>query len=303
MVLERTTRAILRGRHQRLKASPLTVRQHGSTRHGLSLSDRPGSIRRHALGEHERSFTIASFFSPHAPYHVPQKFLDLYDRDELPLPALTPLEQENQEAIGLSDDQLREIKHGYFAAISEVDFHVGRILTTLNELGRTDRTLIMFVSDHGEWLGDHLRLSKGYPGDDAVSRVPLIAALPGGISGHHESQIVEAVDVAPTILEALGVPVPTDMQGRSLLSVLQGKPFDGTDIAVTEHEGWRSIRTPHHRYVISADGTEQLWEVSHDPSSETEVTVDRDEILASHRKLFITHLLNSERTLPRQWAY
>jgi arylsulfatase A-like enzyme len=256
-----------------------------------------------SLSDHERSFTIASFFSPHAPYHVPRKFLDLYERDELPLPKLTHAERARQDASGLGDDQLREIRHGYYAAISEVDFHVGRILSTLEELGRTDRTLVLFVSDHGEWLGDHLRLSKGYPADDAVSRVPLIAAFPGGAHGQRESRIVEALDVAPTVLDALGVPVPTDMQGTSLLPALRGNTIQGPEIAVTEHHGWRSVRTPHHRYVISSDGTEQLWDVSQDPSNEAEVAVDRDALLAARRKDLITRMLNAERTLPREWPY
>ena len=84
--------------------------------------------------------------------------------------------------------------------ITEVDHHVGRILKRLDELGLSENTVVVFTSDHGEWLGDHLRFGKGPPGDDSVARVPLIIRYPHGIEscGRLEEGIVEALDVAPT---------------------------------------------------------------------------------------------------------
>lgn len=155
-----------------------------------------------SLGDGEATFTVASFFSPHAPYYVPEQFLELYERDQLPLPQLTADERLAQGSCGLSDDKIRTIRHGYFAAISEVDHHIGRILAALGQLGRADNTIVVFLSDHGEWLGDHLRLAKGYPADDPVSRVPLIFRWPAGIEspGRTVSTVVEALDVMPTLL-------------------------------------------------------------------------------------------------------
>lgn len=258
-----------------------------------------------SLGADQRSLTVASFFSPHPPFHIPQEFLDMYVREELPLPALTPAELQTQASGGQSDAQIRAVRHGYYAAISEVDHHIGRILAVLDELGRTERTLIVFVSDHGEWLGDHLRFAKGYPADDAVSRVPLIMAWPEGVEGRGRtvSTIVEALDVVPTILDALGVPKPTTLQGRSLQSELRRVPATREEIGITEHHGWRSVRTPGHRYVVHADGREHLWDVGVDPSSEEEVVEHRNSLLAEHRKLLIERTLSVERPLPRTWAY
>ncbi|GAA3640993.1 sulfatase-like hydrolase/transferase [Microbacterium awajiense] len=259
-----------------------------------------------SLSPHERSFTIASFFSPHAPYHVPQRFLDLYDLESLPLPALTDSEREHQASTGLTDERLREIRHGYFAAISEVDHQVGRILAELDRSGRAASTLVVFTSDHGEWLGDHLRLSKGFPADDAVSRVPLIVSAPDHPAAQRENQIVEAVDIAPTVLTALGVPVPPTMQGRSLLPLVHGTGTPasrGPQIAITEHLGWRSIRTPDYRYVITRDGSEHLWDLSSNPLNEVEVDVDRASLLAEHRRRLVQRTLEVEQPLPRTWAY
>ena len=64
--------------------------------------------------------------------------------------------------------------------ITELDDHVGQILDALDASGKRDNTIIVFTSDHGEWLGEHLQFGKGYPAHDAVSRVPLIVSAPGG---------------------------------------------------------------------------------------------------------------------------
>jgi arylsulfatase A-like enzyme len=258
------------------------------------------------LGAHERSLTIASFFAPHSPFHVPQRFLDLYDASTLPLPALTAAEQVAQREAGITDDQLRAIRRGYFAAISEVDHHVGRILDAVDARGRRDDTLVVFVADHGDWLGDHLRFAKGYPADDPVSRVPLIMSWPAGASqpGRVSSTIVEAVDVLPTILDTLGVPVPTTAQGRSLHRLLTtGDDVREPEVALTEHLGWRSMRTREHRYVIRTDGTEHLWRVVDDPMGEDEVVDDRESIVAAHRKTLLQRMLAIESALPRTWPY
>ena len=93
--------------------------------------------------------------------------------------------------------------------VSEVDHHVGRILDRLDALGIADNTIVVFTSDHGEWLGEHLRYGKGYPGHDAVTRVPLLMRWPGGArAGGHCSRIVEALDVVPTLLEAAAIQRP-----------------------------------------------------------------------------------------------
>ena len=71
-----------------------------------------------------------------------------------------------------------------------------------NASGKRDDTIIIFTSDHGEWLGEHLRYGKGYPAHDAASRVPLIIDAPGMSSGQTRADIVESVDILPTLLEA-----------------------------------------------------------------------------------------------------
>ncbi|MEP7334095.1 MAG: sulfatase-like hydrolase/transferase [Terracoccus sp.] len=255
------------------------------------------------------SFCIANFFSPHPPFYVPQQYLDLYDPAEMPLPALDAAEIEAQRGGLLTDDRLRAIRHGYYASISECDHHMGRILAGLRQLGREEHTLVVLLSDHGEWLGDHLRLSKGYPADDPVSRVPLIIRWPAGIlePGRRMTDIVELLDLAPTILEASGIPVPPTVQGRSLMPALKGQPLDRTAVALTEHEHWTSVRTPQHHYVLHADGRELLWDLIEDPTEHVELTAQGgrgvDLALAGIRHLLLTRQLEARRALPRTYPY
>ena len=89
---------------------------------------------------------------------VPQKYLDLYDAEQISLPdfpdhinAQRPQAPEAQ----FSDAQLRRARRGYYAIISEVDYYVGKILGSLEANGKRNNTIVVFTSDHGEWLGDH----------------------------------------------------------------------------------------------------------------------------------------------------
>jgi len=264
-----------------------------------------------ALPSGQPSMCIANFFAPHPPFYVPQRFLDLYDPAELPLPALDADERAKQPNTQLTNERLRAIKHGYFAAISELDHHIGRILDGLKALGRGDRTIVVLVSDHGEWLGDHLRLAKGYPADDPVSRVPLVMRWPAGAAGpgRRVEDIVELIDIVPTVLEAVGIPVPPDVQGQSLLPALLGEPLSRLDIAITEHERWTSVRSSTHHYVVHDDGRELLWDMVEDPTEHHELTQATNpgpSVMAAlnrHRHLLLQRQLQARRELPRTYPY
>ena len=250
---------------------------------------------------------IAGFYSPHAPWVAPQRFLDLYDRDALPLPDYPPEVEAVRVERGFSDERLRSARHGYYAMISEVDYHVGRILAMLEARGLAEDTIVIFTSDHGEWLGDHLRFAKGYPGDDPVSRTPLIVRWPAGIAapGRTASQIVEAVDILPTLLEAAGVQIPPSLQGQSLLSLLEDQPTDDGRAALMEFSGWKNLRTANFRYLVHADGREMLWDLRLDPGEYFDVAGEPAYAaeLAEHRRLMLQKLVEIERPLARVWPY
>jgi len=259
---------------------------------------------------------IAGFYSPHSPWVAPQEYLDQYDPATLAIPDV-PVRQPvsgdernpDSEDAASGDDELRGATHGYYAMVSEVDHHVGRILDRLDELGIAERTMVIFTSDHGEWLGKYGRYGKGHPADDAVSRVPLIVRVPGhGARTGTVETIVEAVDVLPTILDCAAIQIPPAVQGRSLRPLLDGKGVEDPGrpgSALTEHRGWKTLRTGKFRYLIEESGREYLFDLTTDPD-EMENVADRPAYapaLGELRHQLLQRLIARERPRPRSWTY
>ncbi len=255
----------------------------------------------------ERHLCIGGFYSPHSPWVAPQEFLDLYDPAKLSLPEF-PEEINAKRSEGhFSDDELRSARHGYYAIVSEVDHHVGRILACLDELGLRENTIVIFTSDHGEWLGEHLMYGKGYPGLDCVSRVPFIVRWPRGIAapGRAVSGLVEAVDVVPSLLEWCGIPVPPRLQGRAMPIGPDLPPGKTRDSVLIEMEGWKALRTERFHYTLRADGVETLRDLGEDPSAYRDLADDPAcaDTLAGLRRELARRLIERERPRPLTWCY
>lgn len=127
------------------------------------------------------------------------------------------------ESVGGARDAWT-LQAAYYAMIKLIDDQLGRMLDALDETGQRENTLIIFMSDHGEMLGDHGLIQKGCRFYEGLVRVPLIFVLPEQVqAGLQSDALVELTDIAPTLLELAGVPVPDWMQGRSLLPILTGR--------------------------------------------------------------------------------
>lgn len=177
---------------------------------------------------------IANFFDPHHGFGAPPEYESIYDPDLLPAPVTTPDELSTKPAIyseasarsyagrsrgygECSAAELRQIKASYYAMVTLVDAEVGRILQVLDEQGLADDTLVIFTSDHGELLGDHQMLLKGPMMFDCSVKVPLLVRWPARVAGGQMVEdLVEWIDLAPTLLAAAGAELAT-VQGRSLL--------------------------------------------------------------------------------------
>ncbi|MCC7492969.1 MAG: sulfatase-like hydrolase/transferase [Fimbriimonadaceae bacterium] len=246
---------------------------------------------------------IAGFYSPHSPWVAPQRWLEAYDPARLRLPSFPP-EVEARRGGDFDDHHLRGARQGYYAMVSEVDAQVGRILATLEQQGLAEETLVVFTSDHGDWLGEHLRYGKGYPGDDGCTRVPLLLRWPGGgQAGSVVDHLVEHVDVLPTLLQAAAVQPPPSCQGRPLQDLLAGGAARGS--ALCEHHGWKSLRTATHRYLVHADGRELLYDLSAEWGDYRDVAADPGQAaaLSEHRGRLAVRLLQQEQPLERTWPY
>jgi len=264
---------------------------------------------------------IAGFYSPHSPWVAPQEYLDLYDPDDLSIPDFPPEIEEEREEIAkradhddptaetFTDEEIRDVRRGYYAMISEVDHHVGRILDRLEELGIAEETLVIFTSDHGDWLGDFLRYGKGWPCQDPVVRVPFIARWPEAIEepGRTVHDMVEAVDLVPTILDAAGIQTPPGLPGESLLPAVEGTggPDRGTESALIEDERGKVLRTDGYRYLLYEDGGEELYDLDAEYGPYRDVSEDRPEVLSEHRYRLARRLteidIGSQR--PLDYAY
>ena len=208
---------------------------------------------------------------------------------------------------GLTDEHLLQAKRGYLAMVSEVDHHIGVVLDHLDAVGMTDRTTVVFTSDHGEFLGEHLRWGKSYPVPDCVSRVPLIFAGAGvERRGEIERDIVEAIDIVPTLLAIGGLPLPPQLEGTSRFAMLQGEASDtGPGDALTEDASFKTLRTQTHRYILHADGREELFDLPAEFGEYRDIAPleSSRNTLAALRHRLLQRLFAKERPLPRTWPY
>jgi arylsulfatase A-like enzyme len=251
-----------------------------------------GYVRRHA---HELFFAIAGFYAPHAPLNPPQRFVDMYDPAEMPPPAMREGEGER---FGLSVDEWKRVAAFYYALVSHVDDQVGRIISALEETGQRDNTLVIFTSDHGEHLGDHGQIGKGAPGYDSAARVPLVLSYPARFEDLQVRQeLIEGVDVVPTILDYCGIQTPPVMQGRSFRPLLEEEQYEERTSAFIEHKfpfrsAWKTIRTRRYKYCVSAARKELLFDLENDPDELNDVSGD-----PAHREA----LCDARRELLDRW--
>jgi arylsulfatase A-like enzyme len=134
------------------------------------------------------------------------------------------------------------VKANYYAMIEQIDFQIGRIVDALHVSEQLENTVILFHSDHGELLGDHGLVLKGCRFFDGLVRVPMIWSWPARLRRGLESKaLVELIDVAPTLLEIADVPPSRTMEGRSLLSLLEGRVDPHFHKLCVVSEFWDSI--------------------------------------------------------------
>jgi arylsulfatase A-like enzyme len=138
----------------------------------------------------------------------------------------------------LDPDDVRYLRDLYDATIAQVDRAMGRILRYLDERSDGDRTIVVITSDHGEEFYEHGGTGHGFTFFEEQLRVPLLIRLPGGPSGLVVHSRLGLVDLLPTLLELLDLPIPEDVQGESMLSSLWGAPSaDRTVFAEASHVG------------------------------------------------------------------
>lgn len=173
----------------------------------------------------------------------------------------------------------------YLRAVASVDDNTGRVLDYLDEAGLAENTIVVYASDQGWYLGEHGWFDKRWMYEESL-RMPLLVRWPGTAApGTESAAMVSNVDLAETFLDAAGVPVPGDMQGRSLVPLLRGEPpgdwRESFYYHYYEYPGWHDVarhygvRTARHKliYFYTLDEWE-LYDLEKDPDELTSVYDD-----------------------------
>ena len=249
-------------------------------------------------------FVIAGFYAPHAPLNPPERFVKMYEQDLLPLPFM---DAENSDVpwtgMDLTDDHWRMIKAYYYALISHVDDQIGNILQALEDKALLDNTIVIFTSDHGEHLGDHGLIQKGPPGLDSCVHVPLIFSCPSLFKPQRVADLIEAVDIAPTVLELCGIQVPPFFQGRSFYQRLAMGDYQPRTSVYIEYKdpfrsSWKTVRTHAFKYSRFRQGSDEaavgelLYDLEQDPHEQCNVAGE---------KRYQTALEKMRNTLLARW--
>ncbi|MCC9609501.1 sulfatase [Blastopirellula sp. JC732] len=185
----------------------------------------------------EPFFLAVGFVKPHLPFNAPKKYWDMYDPAKIELAAnpfppknVTPYslttwgEMRVYEGIpkkgDLTEDQARQLKHGYYASVSFTDANVGKLLDELDKLKLTDDTIVVLWGDHGWKLGEHNCWCK-HTNFENDANAPLIIRAPGQKSpGAKSEALVEFVDIYPTLCELADLSLPERLEGTSAAPLL-----------------------------------------------------------------------------------
>ena len=258
----------------------------------------------------EPFFVRCDFWGPHAPYNIPEPYAHLYRADDMvPWPNFAdelggkPRIQRAVKAYwGVQDfgwsewSQLVAMCYGYVTLIDE---QVGRLMTTLEELGLAADTAVFYTSDHGGMVGAHGLCDKGPHLYDEQCRVPLVARVPGAPEARRSDGCVYNIDLMPTVLELAGAELPDDLDAASLLPIIRGdRDAVRPPVAYIEFHGHqcpytqRLVQTPATKYVFNAPEQDELYDLTTDPGELVNLAGDpaHAERLAELRRLLLEHL-------------
>lgn len=258
------------------EAAPTYLPSFGAVRSNLSEALHVTTwIGNHAVRAvqhaHTPLFLWTHFNRPGLPYDPPAPWDERYDRGLLSLPAdlrlPTPAPDRPFAApfdgVPLTEARLRRALAFYYASISHVDQQIGRMLATLAARGRGN-TVVAFSAMAGEAAGQHGLVAAPAAPLEGNLRIPLIlAGLPPAHIHHEDSVLVQAEDLAPTLLDIAGSSAPADWAGRSLLPVLRGEAMSHRDTLTARAGSLRAVRDAHYKCVGNTPGP--CWDLQRDP--------------------------------------
>lgn len=230
---------------------------------------------------------VCSFWGPHHPYHLPEPWASLYRPEDVILPptwredlAAKPVFQQRHaqafycERLAFGEAEWRRIMARYWGYISWIDHEIGRLLAELDRLGLAGSTAVLFTADHGDMNGAHGGIwDKGEYMYEDTYRIPLLARVPGMPCGASSRGFAMNMDLAPTLLDLAGLPVPNGLDGVSLLPLLRTPaiPAGWRDDLMAECQGLRVaypqrlLRWGDWKLVHNLSDRDELYDLAGDP--------------------------------------
>lgn len=208
-------------------------------------------------------FAWLHLYDPHTPYSPPEPYRSEYA---------------SNNRVGLYD-----------AEIAFMDSQIGRCLEWLKKNRLTERTIVAVIGDHGEGLGDHGEMTHGYFIYDYAVHVPFILSTPvAEMNGIQISSQVRTIDLYPTLLQASGIPIPKQVQGTSLLPLIERRGAGGQPLfaysesmAPSIQYGWSpllSLRTPKYKYIDAP--RPEFYDLENDPGEKTDIREEHTKVTA-----------------------
>ncbi len=230
---------------------------------------------------------------PHDPFVVPERFVKMYDPEKIPLPLSYADTMEDKPRVyqrmrrqywgQLSEEEVRESIRHYWAYCTMEDALFGEVLAALEATGQTEDTLVLRMSDHGDYCGAHGLYLKGVPAFREAYHIPCIARWPGGIAGpgREVDEFVTLADFAPTFMALAGVPLSDGLTGRSFAPFLRGETppawpdafhsqFNGVELYYTQ----RMVATKAFKYVYNGFDFDELYDLRNDPHEMVNLSED-----------------------------
>lgn len=264
-------------------------------------------------------FLAVGFARPHLPFSVPQKYWDMYDPEELPMPQIEEMPEGAPEYAGKTGGEIaqytpvddydgedpypeelkRNLIHGYYASTTFADTQIGKVLDELENQGLEENTIVVLWGDHGFHLGE-LNIWTKHVNYEKANRIPLLIKAPGVTeSGTSTGQLAETVDIYPTLAELAGLSIPKTEQpfdGESLVPVLEDPEARVSEYAYHAYprggKMGRAIRTDRYRLVewknIGADPETaeiELYDYSEGSVEEENIADEKPEVVEELRAI------------------
>ena len=257
------------------------------------------------------TFAYFHYLQPHKPYDAPAKYEAATRLDGLNGPngpstarctcsgagcpcgtasweSLSDLFDEANRTGRATASTIEHLKARYRANLRYLDDGIAALFERLRRDGLWDESLVVLMSDHGDAFFKHQRFGHNRTLYDDMVRIPLMIKFPRslGVAPRRLPQLIESVDVLPTVFGALGLAIPRCFEGESFWPLISGQPGGAPAdevIIATNRRDKHAIRNATHKYVVSSDGSEELYDLASDPDEQRNLAAERPDLVAALR--------------------